>query len=239
MKVVLCTSGGYPGAAVLQILRASTRIEVAGIVLSTRILSARYGFLRGAWEQFKRSGARYTAYLGITSLAPLRSHGIPVHRTRDVNHRLGRQFIEKSGGEIVVTAFFNQWLGDWCRGVNIHPSLLPALRGVDPVFFARLRGAPLGVSLHRLAPELDAGELIAQRHMPTLADESILAATTRLYAHGAQLFLDSLEAVQTGKVAPQSGAMSYDSWPTREQVAALRAKAIRLVRPRDLLGRAR
>lgn len=239
MRAVLCTNGGLPGAAALRSLRSSGRIEIAGIVNSTRILSPRYGFLRGAWEQYRLSGLRYTVYLGCTVHAPVPRHGLPAFSTRDINGAPARAFIERLAPELIVSAFFNQRMGEAVRAiapaVNLHPALLPAFKGVDPVFYSRLRGAPLGVTLHRVSPELDAGDILAQRAAAELPGESVLGATVRLFALGAQLLADSLEAIRAGGT-PQAGAGSYDSWPARAEVAALRRKGVSLVRLRDLLA---
>jgi methionyl-tRNA formyltransferase len=228
VRAVLCTSGGRPGAAVLQTLRANG-VDVAGVVLSTRVLSPRYGFVRGAWEQYRRSGLRYTIYLGMATLG--RIDGFP---TRDINQNVDQ--IAAHRPNLIVSAFFNQRIGDAITALaptlNIHPSLLPAFKGVDPVFYARLRGAPLGVTVHRVAPELDAGDIVAQEaHDP---GGSVLASTVALYARGAQLLLDTLGAPGRS----QGSAGNYDSWPTRADVAALRRKGVRLARLRDLLARA-
>ena len=228
MRVVLCTSGGRPGAAVLRTLR-NNGVEITGIVVSTRILSPRYGFLRGAWEQCRRSGLRYTTYLGLLSLG--RMDGF---RTTDINQHADQ--IAAHRPDLVVSAFFNQRIGGTITALaptlNIHPSLLPQFKGVDPVFYARLRGAPLGVTVHRVSPELDSGDILAQQAYDP--GGSVLASTVALYARGAQLLLDTL-----GQPArPQSGSGNYDSWPTRADVAALRRKGVRLAQPRDLLARA-
>jgi methionyl-tRNA formyltransferase len=237
VRLVLCTSGGLPGAAVLGALLQSSLVQVVGIVRSTRVLSARYGFLRGALEQWRRSGAAYTAYLGCASLARLRAGGLPVHKTRDVNDAASRAFVAQLGPDLLVSAFFNQRIGDWTEGVNVHPSRLPSLRGVDPVFYAFLRGErTLGVTLHRLAPDLDAGQIVAQREAPLIEGESVLGATTRLYGLGAALLLDSLEKIHSGSAHAQRPGGDYTSWPTRAQVAEARAKGVRLVRARDLLA---
>ena len=237
MRLVLCTSGGAPGAAVLRQLLRSKEIRVVGVVRSTRVLSPRYGFVRGALEQWRRSGLAYTAYLGCALLPRLPAAGIPVHATRDVNDAASRAFVERLAPDLIVTAFFNQRVGSWTRGVNLHPSLLPALRGTDPVFRALARGERrLGVTLHRLAPELDAGDIIARREAPLVEGESVLGATTRLYALGARLLIESLAQLDSG--SPQPPSSDYASWPTRDEVARLRASGVRLLRLRDLRARA-
>ncbi|MGH8693873.1 MAG: formyltransferase family protein [Burkholderiales bacterium] len=235
IRIVLSTNGGFPGAAVLDHLHASPGIQLAGIVLSTRILSARYGFLRGAWEQYRRSGLRYTLYLGWATAPRLRATSIPLVRTKDINRN--REFIKQLSPDLLVSAFFNQKIGESivaiprCGAVNIHPSLLPAFRGVDPVFYAKLSSSPaLGVSVHRISPELDCGNILAQEEFPAAPHESVLAATTRLYRAGAELLIASLDDIVAGaRGTPQAGEGNYDSWPSCDQVAALRRKGMRLV----------
>jgi len=120
--------------------------------------------------------------------------------------------------------------------VNIHPSLLPDLKGVDPVFFARLRGvAPLGVTLHRIVQDLDAGPVLAQARVDVAARDSVLAITARLFERGADLLLDKLDAILAGDPGvAQQGVGSYDSWPSSAQVARLRRAGGALVRATDL-----
>jgi len=48
--------------------------------------------------------------------------------------------------------------------VNIHPSLLPALRGRDPIFSAILNNEPgFGITFHKLTSKLDSGPIYLQR----------------------------------------------------------------------------
>jgi methionyl-tRNA formyltransferase len=55
--------------------------------------------------------------------------------------------------------------------VNFHPSLLPRYRGPIPVAWAIRNGeTEIGVTFHRMAPDLDAGPILAQASL-TLADE--------------------------------------------------------------------
>ncbi len=242
MRAVLATSGGLPGAAVLERLRAAPAIEIVGVVRSTRILSARYGRLRGAWAQLRRSGLRYGAYLACATFPRMDAQGLPLLETRDLNDAGARAFLARLAPQLLVSAFFNQRIGAevvalaGAGAVNIHPSLLPEYRGVDPVFYARLRAAArLGVTVHRVAPELDRGAILAQAPLALRPEESVLAATVRLYAHGAGLLAQNLERIAAGDPgAPQAAEGGYDSWPTAAQVAALRARGVRLAAWRDL-----
>jgi methionyl-tRNA formyltransferase len=210
---------------VLAALRSSPGIEVVGVLRSSRI---------DAWQRVKASGVAYSLYLACLMARRLDARDIPVLDTADINGPEARAFLQRLGPELLVSAFFNQKIDTALPALNIHPSLLPAFKGVDPVFHARLAGAAtLGVSVHRVSREWDGGDLVAQRIVPFQPDESVLRLTERLYVEGARLLVDSL----AGKATPQSGPGNYDSWPSRAQVAALRAKGVRLVRARDLLAR--
>jgi methionyl-tRNA formyltransferase len=67
-------------------------------------------------------------------------------------------------------------------GINIHPSLLPKYRGPAPIPAAILhREAETGISIQKLAPEMDAGDILVQEKIPlsgreTTADLSGIAA---------------------------------------------------------------
>jgi methionyl-tRNA formyltransferase len=55
--------------------------------------------------------------------------------------------------------------------VNFHPSLLPRYRGPIPVAWAVRNGeSEIGVTFHRMAPDLDTGPILSQAPI-TLADE--------------------------------------------------------------------
>jgi methionyl-tRNA formyltransferase len=220
---------------VLERLFDSHRVELAAVLLSTRVFHPGYGVLRGAWEHYRRSGLAYAIYLARAVAPRLRARGVPVLRSRNINR--DRALIERLSPDLLLSAFFNHVIGEPVAAaarygaVNIHPSMLPSLKGVDPVFYARLRGCPsLGASVHRVTRVLDSGNVLAQKEFPVLPRESVLGATVRLYGEGAGLLLESLDAIAAGAPgAPQLGDGSYFSWPSRAEVADLRRKGVRLV----------
>jgi len=55
--------------------------------------------------------------------------------------------------------------------INTHPSLLPFHKGSLPVFWSTLLGSALGVTLHKIEPGLDSGDIISQQ--PILYDEGM------------------------------------------------------------------
>jgi len=256
-RLLLCTSGGLFGTLVLQRLLASPAVSVAAVVKSTRVLHPRQGWLQGALSLLRRSGLRYALYLGAaTGGAELlgrwrgqpavdvaaRLRDLPVLATPDLNDLPGRDFVARPAPDLLLSAFFNQRVGEaLCAipslgAVNIHPSLLPHFKGIDPVLHARLRGSQdLGVSVHRISPAFDAGALLAQAPVAIDPAASLLAATAQLFDRGAQLLLDTLPLLQAGFAGrPQPPGGSYDSWPTPAEVRAYRRAGHRLLRMDDL-----
>jgi len=63
LRTVLCTCGGLYGALVLRRLRACQSLEICAVIRSSRVIEPRFGFLRGAVEQIRRSGVTYALYL--------------------------------------------------------------------------------------------------------------------------------------------------------------------------------
>ncbi len=49
--------------------------------------------------------------------------------------------------------------------INTHPSLLPHGRGKHPYFWALVEEAPFGVTLHKVAKEVDAGDIVVQEEI--------------------------------------------------------------------------
>ncbi len=102
-------------------------------------------------------------------------------------------------------------------GFNIHPSLLPEYRGPEPLFWQFRDVAAFGVSLHRLSPQFDAGDLVAQQAV-TLPQGCDYHHAMRIMGRtGAGLLLHSLQAwVQYGvKTSTQDESQaSYLPYPT-------------------------
>ncbi len=82
---------------------------------------------------------------------------------------------------------------------NLHPSLLPGYRGPAPLFWQRRLGEEqTGVTLHRMTPAVDAGEIVAQVGVP-LPDGSSAAQADALTAQvGAGLMLHMLARLVQG-----------------------------------------
>jgi folate-dependent phosphoribosylglycinamide formyltransferase PurN len=260
IKTVFCTSGGVLGAVLLGALVRDPDFEVVGLVKSVRVFRADMGFLRGAANFFLRCGILYTVYIWFITTAVefvglmlgrenasvgiiARHRRIPVFATRDLSSKEGREFLQAMRPDLLIAAHFDQKLDpDLCdRGnyaaVNVHPSLLPRHRGVEPVLQSLLADEQvIGVTLHRLAEEIDSGKILESRSFKRDPGWSVFAASFHLLKAGADLVISNKRLLlESGSGSPQPEGGTYESWPTPREVYRLYGRGKALIRFRDLL----
>jgi methionyl-tRNA formyltransferase len=88
--------------------------------------------------------------------------------------------------------------------LNIHASLLPALRGAAPIQAAIRDGlTETGVTIMRMVPALDAGPIVLARPVPIEPDETYGELALRLSELGAQSLVEALTLIAHGAAADQ------------------------------------
>jgi phosphoribosylglycinamide formyltransferase-1 len=131
--------------------------------------------------------------------------------------------LQRSGAQLVALAGFMRILDDgfvaaWQdRLVNIHPSLLPAFRGLHAQRQALAAGVRIaGCTVHFVRPAVDTGPIIAQAAVPVLPDDDeerlsqrILAAEHRLYPMAVRLYAEGRLRIADERVAI-AGARAAD-----------------------------
>ncbi len=85
------------------------------------------------------------------------------------------------------------------RIVNIHPSLLPAFKGLHALEQALAAGVKeTGCTVHFVNAEVDGGAIIAQEKVPVLADDTPESLHVRIQEAEHRLFPAALEKLFTG-----------------------------------------
>ncbi|MFL5578696.1 MAG: methionyl-tRNA formyltransferase [Gemmatimonadaceae bacterium] len=95
--------------------------------------------------------------------------------------------------------------------LNIHASLLPALRGAAPIQAAILQGAAeTGVTIMRMVPALDAGPVVLAASTPIVEDETYGELQNRLAELGAQALVEALALIAVGRATetPQDDSLA-------------------------------
>jgi len=91
---------------------------------------------------------------------------------------------------ILGTNFISQWQH---RLLNIHPSLLPAFRGLHTHEKALEAGVKIhGCTVHYVVPDLDAGPIISQAAVPVLENDTEETLAARVLEAELQLYPDAL-----------------------------------------------
>lgn len=100
---------------------------------------------------------------------------------------------------ILSPAFVSHWQG---RLINIHPSLLPAYKGLDT--HARVLAAgetEHGCTVHFVTPGLDEGPAIAQARVPVLPGDTADTLAARVLVEEHRLYPEALRRLALGDVS--------------------------------------
>jgi len=114
--------------------------------------------------------------------------------------------------------------------INLHPSLLPRHRGVDPLFWTYHNDdRETGTSVHWVEAAADSGDIISQRPLPLARGYPLLRLYIDLSQQGSVQIADAIDAIAAGtaKRSPQNANVAthepapnrrtwrveFDAWP--------------------------
>lgn len=87
--------------------------------------------------------------------------------------------------------------------INLHPSLLPRYRGPAPIQWSLINGdRETGITIIRINRDVDAGEILLQKKVPILPDETAGSLHDRLADMGADGLVETIDLLAQGKVMP-------------------------------------
>ncbi|MEC9242060.1 MAG: methionyl-tRNA formyltransferase [Gemmatimonadota bacterium] len=85
--------------------------------------------------------------------------------------------------------------------VNLHASLLPALRGAAPINWSIVRGDTVtGVTVMRMVEQMDAGPILFQTEEPIDPEETASDLRMRLSEIGAEALVEALVLLEAGMI---------------------------------------
>jgi phosphoribosylglycinamide formyltransferase-1 len=144
-----------------------------------------------------------------------RDHGIPTHVVDHIAHASREAFeaqleeaLAAARSDLVCLAGFMRLLSTrmvdtWRdRMLNIHPSLLPAFRGLHTHERALAAGVKIaGCTVHLVRPEVDAGPIIAQAAVPVLETDTPDTLAARVLAAEHRIYPQALAAFASGRAS--------------------------------------
>ncbi len=136
--------------------------------------------------------------------------GIPVYQPEKIkeNEEL-RKILEDLNPDLIVVAAYGKILPDWLINlprfgtINVHASLLPKYRGASPIQWALLNGEKeTGVTIMKVIPELDAGDIISQRRVKIEKEDNAQTLHDKLSRIGADLLVETIPLYVSGELKP-------------------------------------
>ncbi len=98
---------------------------------------------------------------------------------------------------LMTAPFVERWRG---RMINIHPSLLPAFKGLHTHEQALAAGVRIsGCTVHFVSSEMDAGPIVAQAAVPVLPGDTPATLAARVLAAEHKLYPAALALVAEGR----------------------------------------
>jgi methionyl-tRNA formyltransferase len=136
--------------------------------------------------------------------------GLPVYQPQTLNDAAAVERLRQAQPEIGVVVAYGDVLKHEVLAaprdgfLNLHASLLPKYRGAAPINWAIISGEKeTGVSVQRMARELDAGAILAQQSVAIGDDDTAGELHDRLCERGAVLLLDVVQRLSRGEALPE------------------------------------
>jgi methionyl-tRNA formyltransferase len=207
---VLYTSTPEFGVPTLRLLAQDRRFELAGVVT----------------QPDKPAGRGLKLTPPPVKVAAL-DLGLPVLQPPSLRTPEAQAAIRALEPDVGAMVAYGQWMPAEVfdlppkRTLNLHPSLLPKHRGAAPVPGALLAGdSEVGLSVHFVEDEMDAGDILAQLAMPVAKDDTTGSIMARLAGAGAPFFVEVLAAWVGGEITPQPQDHTQATWIDRLEKSA-------------------
>lgn len=140
-------------------------------------------------------------------------HDIQVYKPETLKDSSVAEKLKESGCELFIVAAYGMIIPESIlnipkyKTINVHPSLLPKLRGASPIRSAILEDTnPTGVSIMILTPKMDEGPILEQEIVEISESEWPMRGNKLdelLAKKGGELLLNTLEPWVAGEISPQ------------------------------------
>ena len=111
---------------------------------------------------------------------------------------------------LLTAEFTRKWFG---RMINIHPALLPSLKGLHTHERALEEGVRIhGCTVHFVTPEMDVGPIIMQAAVPVLDGDTPETLGARVLVQEHLIYPAALRLVAEGRATLQDGRVVLDEF---------------------------
>ncbi len=135
-------------------------------------------------------------------------HGLPITQPEKIKNNLEfREQLTALRSDAIIVVGYGRIIPPWMLelprhgNINVHGSLLPKYRGAAPIQWAIANGETVtGVTTMHLDEGLDTGDILLQREMPILPDDTSVTLAPRMAEIGADLLMETLRGLEQGTV---------------------------------------
>jgi methionyl-tRNA formyltransferase len=132
--------------------------------------------------------------------------GLPIYQPEKIkqNEELRTQLGQIAPAAIIVVGYgriIPKWMLELPKhgNINLHASLLPKYRGAAPIQWAIAKGEQVtGVTTMRIDEGLDTGDILLQKDLAILDEDTAETLSPRLAAIGAELMIETLRGLFEG-----------------------------------------
>lgn len=135
--------------------------------------------------------------------------GITVLQPEKLSGSKELQTVLDSKPDLVITAAYGQYVptvllkSPKYKAINVHASLLPKYRGAAPIHYALINGdKETGVTIMYMEKEMDAGDIISQRSLKILPEDTVGTLFDKLSLLGRDLLMDTLPDIFEETIQP-------------------------------------
>ena len=171
----------------------------------TRLLDSNHQVVALVSQPDRPSGRGHRVQPTATKAVAI-EHGVPVLQPERIKDPGFQQTLASYRPDLGVVAAYGRIIPDSLLSlprlgmINVHASILPAYRGAAPIPRAVIAGdTETGVTIMRVASELDAGATFAMRRRPIAEDETSAQVEQALAELGADLLVDVVDQISTGR----------------------------------------
>lgn len=109
----------------------------------------------------------------------------------------------------------------FAESINFHPALLPVNRGWYPHVHSLLNGSAMGVTLHKISANVDAGDVWAQKAVPLLETDNAGDAYKRLQNQMVKLFTETWDDLSAGAIEAETQNESMANYHSKDEILSL------------------
>jgi methionyl-tRNA formyltransferase len=254
MRIVILTYESLFSNLMVETLIKTYPDEVFGVVYSDFIIQGK-SLIQSLLYLRRRSGLRFVSHKALLELqlrtmafiirliagrAKINSlrdisqiYAIPLIASKNINSYRTLAQIRAWKPDIIFSIYLNQLIepeliGMPSRGIfNIHPSLLPRHRGVNPFFWMiKNQETEAGVTIHWVDENFDTGDILLQRKIKVEPRDSILSLSYKSSLVGAEMLCQAVKLIESGNPArleQDDTQASYHTWPTPEDQLRFRS----------------